>query len=773
MAVTSSPSSSKPNGSVSGKKDKIKNPCGTEKDQESKPQKHSEEGPSSPADRNNSPGIPLAHGRICDPNNGKTCHQCRQRTRDFVAPCKNLRNNKPCPIKFCHKCLLNRYGENAEEVGALQEWSCPKCRGICNCSQCMKKRGHQPTGILIHAAKANGYSSVSEMLQIKGPENCYVEKSVKCINGSPRKRSAPEMEAVTMSPRKRGKENSFEGKINSNLCALPSPSNQVEKKSKKVKVEGSMEMHDDSTNNHVEHIALAGKRKLQGNQGDICSDDCSSLRKETSPSDGEKKPKKMKVEGSNGKLDQNILKTGVTTTPILNPEETKLKKDNLKEVHNGNKNDNAFVKMTSPRKRQSSNRTSIGDAKPNDRDPQERKLSKAKITMEGFMELIGKDKRKEEAYITDSERIVSDNGKNNSNNDTQARTGLETLNINKNNQRTQNGNIDADIALPQGTELTSVHDIQIPPEDVGKAVQFLEFCAVFGKVLGVKKEQPDYVLRDLIHGRSSRRGKNSLTVHFLSHLLSVIRKDRGQWSLPLSPTSGKNSWIHALTECISESGSVTKSLALDPLDKGADGFENLSSSKKLMILNFLCDEVLGTVKIRNWIEDQVSKIAEKAKEHKERVLAAKDKEKRLKKKIQDEIAKAIIQKNGDLLSISEHDAVISQIKGEAAVAHAEVLESKGLSLKNNQSSEAVRTEPIHLGSNGRAYWRLKCLSNKSDILAQDFGTGDTSASDEKWFAFEEEQKEVIEKHINIFRGKTRMAQRVPLQQQSQKGEISL
>lgn len=83
-----------------------------------------------------------------------------------------------------------------------------------------------------------------------------------------------------------------------------------------------------------------------------------------------------------------------------------------------------------------------------------------------------------------------------------------------------------------------------------------------------------------------------------------------------------------------------------------------------------------------------------------------------------------------------------------------------------------------MGSNGRAYWRLKCLSNKSDIFVQgmfltycplilfslwrlngscslslniDFGTGDTSASDEKWFAFEEEQKEVIEKHINKLR----------------------
>lgn len=30
-----------------------------------------------------------------------------------------------------------RYGEKAEEMEALDDWKCPKCRGICNCSFCM------------------------------------------------------------------------------------------------------------------------------------------------------------------------------------------------------------------------------------------------------------------------------------------------------------------------------------------------------------------------------------------------------------------------------------------------------------------------------------------------------------------------------------------------------------------------------------------------------------------------------------------------------------
>ena len=33
--------------------------------------------------------------------------------------------------------LGSRYGEKVEEVAKLEDWKCPKCRGICNCSVCM------------------------------------------------------------------------------------------------------------------------------------------------------------------------------------------------------------------------------------------------------------------------------------------------------------------------------------------------------------------------------------------------------------------------------------------------------------------------------------------------------------------------------------------------------------------------------------------------------------------------------------------------------------
>lgn len=49
-----------------------------------------------------------------------------------------------------------------------------------------KKRGHQPTGILVHTAKATGFSSVSQLLHIQGSENLDVVKNVKAVSILPK-----------------------------------------------------------------------------------------------------------------------------------------------------------------------------------------------------------------------------------------------------------------------------------------------------------------------------------------------------------------------------------------------------------------------------------------------------------------------------------------------------------------------------------------------------------------------------------------------------------
>ena len=99
-----------------------------------------------------------------DKVNGTTCHQCRQKTLDQKTIC----HNKKCTGvrgQFCGPCLRNRYGECARETLLDATWVCPPCRGICNCSFCLPKKGRPPTGIMIHLAKEAGFDSVREYLE--------------------------------------------------------------------------------------------------------------------------------------------------------------------------------------------------------------------------------------------------------------------------------------------------------------------------------------------------------------------------------------------------------------------------------------------------------------------------------------------------------------------------------------------------------------------------------------------------------------------------------
>eukprot|EP00884_Botryococcus_braunii_P009655 jgi/Botrbrau1/18691/Bobra.0386s0019.1 len=113
--------------------------------------------------RQNNPGIRVQGGRIYDSEKGTTCHQCRQKTVETKAKCGS------CTLYWCPRCLLNRYGEDVEKVSAQAKWDCPRCRALCNCSNCRKKAGKEATGILSAISKAGGYNSVCDMLQ-KIPE---------------------------------------------------------------------------------------------------------------------------------------------------------------------------------------------------------------------------------------------------------------------------------------------------------------------------------------------------------------------------------------------------------------------------------------------------------------------------------------------------------------------------------------------------------------------------------------------------------------------------
>ncbi|MCI14468.1 zinc-finger of monoamine-oxidase A repressor R1, partial [Trifolium medium] len=142
--------------------------------------------------------------------------------------------------------------------------------------------------------------------------------------------------------------------------------------------------------------------------------------------------------------------------------------------------------------------------------------------------------------------------------------------------------------------------------------------------LDVKKGEAGAILRALIRKQSLRRGQNTLVVEFQIKLLTLIVSESETESSSLTASNGKNSWLKVLEDLITESDLGLKEFALDWLNKGINGYNDLDISKKLILLNFICDEALGTMKLRSYIDDQNAKIAEEKKAAKSKVAEAKE-----------------------------------------------------------------------------------------------------------------------------------------------------
>ncbi|XP_044467323.1 uncharacterized protein LOC123197205 isoform X2 [Mangifera indica] len=624
------------------------------------------------------PGVRVVGGRIYDSENGRTCHQCRQKTRDFMASCKNQKRNKQCTIMFCHKCLLNRYGEKAEDVALLDDWNCPKCRDICNCSCCMKKKGQKPTGQLFYTAKATGFSSVVEMLQIKGHADLSHEKKI-AVDAvtSPKKPGTPKKGSVPASLPNPGKENSFDGNCDANLNSLNKTAVMNEKKSKKMKREGLKEICN--SNGDVS----SKKPKISE---EIANNEMSKVGREYS----EKKKLEVSKEISNEK-EIGILQIDSGKKTSKNPKisEKIAKKEKFRSLE----------KISKIRKPKNSYGILKKEVDKNDNegvDFAEKKYCMTRVLKDDSLNLITEERNCDANH----ENVRLPAGVEIGNVGLKVKTVFDSHNIKKGATETLNKNFAAHIQLPQGASLTTVAGIELNSEDVGHALQFLEFCAAFGK---------------------------------------------------------------ALRKCVTDSKCVLNDIPSDCFNGGDDGYDKLDNVKKLKLLNFLCDEALGSTSLRSWIDDQNSKYVEKMKEARESVVAVKDKEKRLKQKFQDEVAKALIAKKSAPLSISEHEAIVSEVKSEAAQAHSEMLEAVGLVPKKSQRSDAVRTEPILLEDGGgatRTFWKLKGYSGESQILLQDLeGAPDAVSLNEKWLTYDVDQKPEIEKYISSLRAKRLRIQR--------------
>ncbi|GAA5967569.1 hypothetical protein JCM11641_005699 [Rhodosporidiobolus odoratus] len=87
---------------------------------------------------------------------------------------------KQCSIAYCSKCLDSRYGEDAAAIverGEASTWSCPSCRGLCNCASCRKKKGLESTGSLKKLAKEQGMSNAADLLNVTPSARSAAQKA--------------------------------------------------------------------------------------------------------------------------------------------------------------------------------------------------------------------------------------------------------------------------------------------------------------------------------------------------------------------------------------------------------------------------------------------------------------------------------------------------------------------------------------------------------------------------------------------------------------------
>merc|ERR1712076_219715 len=122
---------------------------------------------------------------------GTSCHQCRQKTTDTKTVC---RSGKCVGVRgqFCGRCLEIRYGEDCKEALLNPTWSCPPCRGFCNCSICRNRSGKGATGLLIHLAKDKGNDNVASYL-----------KALQCKKGTDAYDETDEEDAAEEKPKKK------------------------------------------------------------------------------------------------------------------------------------------------------------------------------------------------------------------------------------------------------------------------------------------------------------------------------------------------------------------------------------------------------------------------------------------------------------------------------------------------------------------------------------------------------------------------------------------
>ncbi|XP_044951202.1 uncharacterized protein LOC123401451 isoform X1 [Hordeum vulgare subsp. vulgare] len=212
-----------------------------------------------------------------------------------------------------------------------------------------------------------------------------------------------------------------------------------------------------------------------------------------------------------------------------------------------------------------------------------------------------------------------------------------------------------EIVVPKGTLVNCIAGVEMQPEDVGAAIQFLEFCRSFGEIFQITKGQAEKIVKDITGDRQLRE-VSSVVAELHANLLSVI--ENGNYK-PLKYPRHGDAWIRKLGRYITDSTLHAKDFTLECLSHGLFGYKNLSPSRKLDVLNSLCDEALSSEKLRTRIEgrDYVAR---------QKIRVATEKEKELKERHND-MAKTM---GGEIAGNEEANNIFCQIKEAKEVKQA-------------------------------------------------------------------------------------------------------
>lgn len=254
---------------------------------------------------------------------------------------------------------------------------------------------------------------------------------------------------MATSPRKLGKENSFDGNCDFNVNAQNLTSLSNEKKTKKTKREGLKKL----CNGNGEHEASLKN---------------TSLKKPKTLNEGSKKRRKGNKNDCGCLSDENKSKIEVQIDdPSSSPckeEESKCAKSKKAKVLNG-----VEILEEIPKEKES---------KTSDEKISKKLMSKGKPASHF---VPGKDSKKQVLESNTLSPVKKKKSK-----DPGSLNGFEndktSGELKSDIMPCTDKKFDMDIQLPQGTNLITVAGVDLPPKDVGHALQFLEFCAAFGEV---------------------------------------------------------------------------------------------------------------------------------------------------------------------------------------------------------------------------------------------------------------------------------------------------